>query len=82
MCSLYSADSNVRSIFAAHCPVIIFNFSAAAAQNKLNLYFESCVVSTFIKLKVLWRSNLEDALLTQADDTHKTSPAAANLLSC
>lgn len=81
MCSLYSADSNVRSIFAAHCPVIIFNFSAAA-QNKLNLYFESCVVSTFIKLKVLWRSKLEDALLTQVDDTYKTSPAAAYLLSC
>lgn len=29
--------------FAAHCPVIIFNFSAAA-QNKLNLYFELCVL--------------------------------------
>lgn len=40
---VYSADSDVRSIFAAHCPVIIFNFSAAA-QNKLNLYFELCVL--------------------------------------
>lgn len=66
---------------AAHCPLIIFNFPAAA-QNKLNLYFESCVCSTFIKLKVLWRMSLEDALLTQADDTYKTSSAAAKLLGC